>query len=98
MISSSTMTFSRKTVYIFLDGLDDRLDKARSEVLQMAMFPIVEQANAYFRQEDLRQAVMMGTQAPTAASLAAKGTHQLVGHTSATGQPSQMPSSVVVPL
>ncbi|KAL6286789.1 hypothetical protein ACE6H2_011179 [Prunus campanulata] len=41
---------------------------------------------------------MMGIRAPTAAGLAAKGTHQLVGHTSVTCQPGQMPSSIVVPL
>ena len=34
-------------VYVFLDGLDDRLDKTRSDVLQMNPFPTVEQAFAY---------------------------------------------------
>ena len=29
-------------VYIFLDGLDDRLDKIQSDVLQICPFPIVE--------------------------------------------------------
>ena len=29
-------------VYIFLDGLDDRLDKIQSDVLQICHFPIVE--------------------------------------------------------
>ena len=29
-------------VYVFLDGLDDRLDKIRSDVLQMKPFPSVE--------------------------------------------------------
>jgi hypothetical protein len=34
-------------VYTFLDGLDDRLDKVRSDVLQMNLFPTVEQAYAF---------------------------------------------------
>ncbi|KAK6923031.1 Retrotransposon Copia-like, N-terminal [Dillenia turbinata] len=33
-------------VYIFLDGLDDRLDKIRADVLQTQPFPTVEQAYA----------------------------------------------------
>lgn len=45
-------------VYIFLDGLDDRLDKVRSDVLQLQPFPTVEQAYAHVRREDIRQAVM----------------------------------------
>ncbi|KAI5344630.1 hypothetical protein L3X38_012507 [Prunus dulcis] len=40
-------------VYIFLDGLDDRLDKARSDVLHMTPFPTVDQAYAYVRREDV---------------------------------------------
>lgn len=35
-------------VYTFLDGLDDRLDKIRSDVLQIQPFPTVEQAYAHF--------------------------------------------------
>lgn len=46
-------------VYTFLDGLDDRLDKIRSDVLQTQPFPTVEQAYAQVRREDLRQSVMM---------------------------------------
>ncbi|KAK3043583.1 hypothetical protein RJ639_002162 [Escallonia herrerae] len=34
-------------VYIFLDGLDDRLDKIRGDVLQLKPFPMVEQAHAH---------------------------------------------------
>ncbi|XP_075473306.1 uncharacterized protein LOC142504306 [Primulina tabacum] len=45
-------------VYVFLDGLDDRLDKTRSDVLQLQTFPTVEQAYAHVRREDIRQAVM----------------------------------------
>ncbi|KAI5313374.1 hypothetical protein L3X38_042548 [Prunus dulcis] len=60
-------------VYIFLDGLDDRLDKARSDVLHMTPFPTVDQAYAYVHCEDVRQAVMMGSSdRATGASLAAK--------------------------
>ncbi|XP_050229442.1 uncharacterized protein LOC126678591 [Mercurialis annua] len=46
-------------VYTFLDGLDDRLDKIRADVLQTKPFPTVEQAYAQVRREDLRQSVMM---------------------------------------
>jgi len=45
-------------VYVFLDGLDDRLDNIRSDVLQMKPLPTVEQAYAHVRRECLRQAVM----------------------------------------
>ena len=45
-------------VYVFLDGLDDRLDKIRSDVLQLQPFPTVEQAYAHVLREDIRQAVM----------------------------------------
>jgi hypothetical protein len=46
-------------VYTFLDGLDDRLDKIRSDVLQMKPFPTVEQAYAHVRREEIRQSVML---------------------------------------
>ncbi|KAK2982003.1 hypothetical protein RJ640_007595, partial [Escallonia rubra] len=45
-------------VYTFLDGLDDRLDKIRGDVLQLKPFPTVEQAYAHVRREDLRQSVI----------------------------------------
>lgn len=45
-------------VYVFLDGLDDRLDNIRSDVLHMQPFPTVEQAYAHVRREALRQVVM----------------------------------------
>lgn len=48
-------------VYIFLHCLDDRLDKALKEVLQMSPFFTVEQAYAFVRREDLRQAIVMDT-------------------------------------
>ncbi|RVW79171.1 Retrovirus-related Pol polyprotein from transposon TNT 1-94 [Vitis vinifera] len=46
-------------VYIFLDGLGDRLDKIRSDVLQIRLFPTIEQAYAHVRREEIRQAVML---------------------------------------
>ncbi|KAI5319025.1 hypothetical protein L3X38_038733 [Prunus dulcis] len=67
-----TNTSQEDRVYIFLDGLDDRLDKARSDVLHMTPFPNVDQAYAYVHREDVRQAVMMGSSALTGAGLAAK--------------------------
>ncbi|WVZ03529.1 hypothetical protein V8G54_024335 [Vigna mungo] len=45
-------------VYIFLDELDDRLDKIRSDILQLKPFPTIEQAYAYVRREDTRQTMM----------------------------------------
>ena len=56
-------------VYVFLDGLDDRLDKIRSDVLQMKPFPSVEQAYAHVRREDTRQAVMLNNTEPTSSSV-----------------------------
>jgi hypothetical protein len=41
-------------VYIFLDGLDDKLDRVRADVVQMTLFPTVEQAYARVRQEATR--------------------------------------------
>lgn len=46
-------------VYTFLDGLDDKLDHIRSDVLQLYPFPTVEQAYAHVRRETNRQAVMV---------------------------------------
>ncbi|XP_078159285.1 uncharacterized protein LOC144554808 [Carex rostrata] len=46
-------------VYTFLDGLDDRLDNVRADVLQMNPFPTVEQSFARVRREEMRQVVMM---------------------------------------
>ena len=44
-------------VYVFLDGLDNRLDKIRGDVLQLHPFPTVEQAYAHIRREVSRQTV-----------------------------------------
>ncbi|KAI5318724.1 hypothetical protein L3X38_038432 [Prunus dulcis] len=82
-----TDTSQEDRVYIFLDGLDDRLDKARSDVLHMTPFPTVDQAYAYVRREDVRQAVMMGSSdRATGAGLAAKRAPRL-GPPTRAGQP-----------
>lgn len=47
-------------VYTFLDGLDDRLDNVRADVLQLPSLPTVEQAYALVQKEDSRQSVMLG--------------------------------------
>lgn len=61
-------------VYGFLDGLDDRLDKILSDVLQLQLFPTVEQAYAHVRREDIRQAVMTsGSDIAPGAVMASKG-------------------------
>jgi len=62
-------------VYTFLDGLDDRLDKIRSDVLQLKPFLTVEQAYAHVRREDIRQAVMLSNRGniPDAAAMISRG-------------------------
>ncbi|KAF8409081.1 hypothetical protein HHK36_005154 [Tetracentron sinense] len=62
-------------VYVFLDGLDDRLDKIRGDVLQMKPFPTVEQAYAHVRREAIRQQVMTNndTDGTQGAVLVSKG-------------------------
>lgn len=62
-------------VYLFLDGLDDRLDGIRRDVLQLQPFPTVEQAYAHVRREAIRQAVMTGSivEESPGAVLASKG-------------------------
>jgi hypothetical protein len=45
-------------VYSFLDGLDDKFDNERANVLQMTPFPTLEQAFARVRKEATRQGVM----------------------------------------
>ena len=74
-------------VYVFLDGLDDRLDKIRGDVLQLHPFPTVEQAYAHVRRESIRQAVMITGESTTpAAVLATKGLRL--------GPPTATPSSM----
>ena len=60
MTFRNTIQFYRKIefIYIFLDELDDRLDKTQSDVLQLTPFPMVEQAYTHVRREDVRQMVM----------------------------------------
>lgn len=61
-------------VNAFLDGLEDRLDKIRSDVLQVQPFPTVEQAYAYVRREDIRQSFMLSPgETVTAAAMISKG-------------------------
>ncbi|KAG8374697.1 hypothetical protein BUALT_Bualt10G0023000 [Buddleja alternifolia] len=64
-------------VYIFLDGLDDRLDKVRADMLQLQPFPTVEQAYAHVRREDLRQIVMLTKEdTVSSAAMISKGGHR----------------------
>ncbi|KAJ8619667.1 hypothetical protein MRB53_028196 [Persea americana] len=62
-------------VYVFLDGLDDRLDKIRADMLQLRPFPTVEQAYAHVRREAIRQTVMItgSAEAVPGAVLTTKG-------------------------
>ena len=61
-------------VYTFLEGLDDRLDNIRSDVLQLKPFPTVEQAYAYVRKEAIRQTVMLTNNGnSTAAAMVSRG-------------------------
>lgn len=62
-------------VYVFLDGLDDRLDNIQGDVLQMRPFPTLEQTYMHVCREALHQAVMVtGSTDPIhGAVLAAKG-------------------------
>jgi phosphotransferase system IIB component len=53
-------TYIRKNrVSVFLDGLDDRLDHVRAEVLKINPFPTIEQAYGHVRRENIRQEVMI---------------------------------------
>jgi hypothetical protein len=45
-------------VYSFLSGLDDKLDNERGNILQMTLFPTLEQAFARVRKEATRQEIM----------------------------------------
>lgn len=58
-IKSYNSILQEERVYTFLDGLDDRLDHVRSDVLRLKPFPSIEQAYAHVRREDLRQSVMI---------------------------------------
>ncbi|KAF3961072.1 hypothetical protein CMV_014272 [Castanea mollissima] len=68
------MILQEDQVYTFLDGLDDRLDKTQSDVLQLKPFPTVEQAYAFVRREEVRQTVMIsGADTTPGAVMASKG-------------------------
>ncbi|GAV78534.1 hypothetical protein CFOL_v3_22000 [Cephalotus follicularis] len=58
-IEKYNLTIQEDRVYLFLEGLDDRLVNVCADVLQMQPFPTVEQAYARVRREELRQAVML---------------------------------------
>ena len=74
-IQSYNSMLQEERVYIFLDGLDDRLDLVRSDVLLLKPFPSIEKADAHVRREDLRQSVMIsGAEVVTSgAVMATKG-------------------------
>ena len=74
-IKSYNSILQEERVYIFLDGLDDRLDLVQSDVLCLKPFPSIEQAYAHVRREDLRQSVMVsGAEVVTSgAVMATKG-------------------------
>ena len=74
-IQSYNSMLQEERVYIFLDGLDDRLDLVRSDVLHLKPFPLIEQAYAHVQREDLRQSVMIsGAEVVTScAVMATKG-------------------------
>ncbi|XP_073025411.1 uncharacterized protein [Primulina eburnea] len=74
-IQSYNSILQEERVYTFLDGLDDRLDHVRSDVLCLKPFPSIEQAYADIRREDLRQFVMISgvESVASGAAMAIKG-------------------------
>ncbi|RVW24901.1 hypothetical protein CK203_079484 [Vitis vinifera] len=74
-IHNYNLLLQEDRVYVFLDGLDDRLDKIRGDVLQLRPFPTVEQAYAHVHRKALRQSVMITSSADavSGAVLATKG-------------------------
>lgn len=57
-IEKYNMLIQGDKVYAFLDGLDDRLDDIRSDILQLQSFPTVEQVYAHVDRETVRQTFM----------------------------------------
>ena len=53
-IQTYNTSIQEDRVYTFLDGLDDRLDKVWSDVLQIRPFSIIEQAYAQIYREETR--------------------------------------------
>ena len=74
-IQNYNSMLQEERVYIFLNGLDDRLDHVQSNVLRLKPFPSIKQAYAHARREDLRQSVMIsGVEVVTSgAIMATKG-------------------------
>ncbi|XP_074573366.1 uncharacterized protein LOC141829748 [Curcuma longa] len=60
-------------VYIFLDGLDERFDNIRSDVLELKLFPTIEQAYAFVRREDTHKSVLTSETNSNGAVMATKG-------------------------
>jgi hypothetical protein len=58
-IEKFNLYIQKTQVYIFFDGLEDRFDAIRAQVLQIKLFPSVEQAYGYVRHEASRQGVMI---------------------------------------
>jgi transposase InsO family protein len=59
-IENRNQEILEERLYIFLGGLDQRLDNIRAEILRTKPFPIIEEAFARVRREDVRQTVMTG--------------------------------------
>ena len=53
-IQTYNTSIQEDPVYTFLDGLDDHLDKVRSDVLQIQPFPTVKQVYAQVHREETR--------------------------------------------
>jgi hypothetical protein len=58
-IEKFNMFIQKTRVYTLLDGLDDRLDTIRAQVVHMTPFPSLEQAYSLIRREANRQNIMM---------------------------------------
>jgi Retrotransposon gag protein len=59
-IENRNQEILEERLYIFLGGLDQRLDNIRAEILRTKPFPTIEEAFARVRREDVRQTVMTG--------------------------------------
>lgn len=69
-----------KRVYVFLSGLDYRLDQVCSQVLHLDPFPNVETAYSYVRSEAQRHATMRNpTRVHEGSALVSKAPHRLSG-------------------
>ena len=86
-------------VYVFMDSLDDRLDKIRGDVLKIQMFPTIEQAYIYVCREAIQQAVMItgGTDDTHKAVMALKVLKKVVSIPFPTGSFSLSSGNLVYP-